>query len=162
MGSETTIRRAATTAIEACPHCGANNRVPAAASGRVRCGRCQRDLPWIVDATDDDFETVAEQARPAVLVDLWAPWCGPCRIIAPAIDQVASQLAGRLKVVKVNVDLAPQIAARFQARSIPTLVLLKGGHEADRRVGALNAADLHTWIDGHLDGSGDHTDNPTT
>lgn len=162
MASETTIGQAAATAIEACPHCGANNRVPAAASGRVRCGRCHRDLPWVVDATDDDFEAVADQARLTVLVDLWAPWCGPCRIIAPAIEQVASQLAGRLKVVKVNVDLAPQVAARFQARSIPTLVLLKGGHEVDRRVGALNAADLHAWIGGHLEGSGDHTGHATT
>ena len=81
-----------------------------------------------------------------VLVDLWAPWCGPCRTMAPGLEQVAANLAGKLKVVKVNVDEAPRTAARFDARSIPTLVLLQGGKKVATRVGAAPADQLEAWV----------------
>ncbi len=82
-----------------------------------------------------------------MLVDLWAPWCGPCRMVAPGVEQAARTLAGRLKVVKVNVDLAPAVSARFNARSIPTLLILRDGKVVDRKVGALPPEALLRWVE---------------
>lgn len=90
------------SAIVTCPNCGKNNRVPAAASGYPRCGVCKSAVPWIVDAGDADFAEVAEQAPQVVLVDLWATWCGPCRMVSPALEKVATERAGKLKLVKVD------------------------------------------------------------
>jgi thioredoxin 2 len=128
-----------------CPACGRRNRVPVAAAGVPRCGRCRASLPWSVAAGDADFAEVAQSARVPVLVDLWAPWCGPCRLVAPAVERVARELAGRIKAVKVNVDEAPQVAARFRAQSIPTLLLLRDGREVGRQVGAPPADRLLAW-----------------
>src|ERR1700742_3939531 len=91
-----------------CANCGYRNRVPAAAEGVPRCGHCHQPLPWIADATDDTFAEIAEAASVPVVVDLWAPWCGPCRMVSPALEQVARDLAGQVKLVKVNVDNSPQ------------------------------------------------------
>ena len=130
-----------------CPHCGRRNRVPAAvAAGTPRCGHCHQPLPWIVDATDDNFAEVAEQGSVPALVDLWAPWCGPCRMVSPALEQVATQLAGRLKLVKVNVDEAPRLQQRFGVQAIPTLMLLRDGQVAARRTGAAPAPALQAWV----------------
>jgi thioredoxin 2 len=130
-----------------CPHCGRRNRVPAAvAAGTPRCGHCHQPLPWIVDATDDNFAEVAEQGSVPALVDLWAPWCGPCRMVSPALEQVATQLAGRLKLVKVNVDESPRLQQRFGVQSIPTLMLLRDGRVAARRTGAAPAPALQAWV----------------
>jgi thioredoxin 2 len=96
-----------------CANCGRQNRVPAVAEGVPRCGNCHEPLPWIADADDDTFTDVAERASIPVLVDLWAQWCAPCRQVSPALEQLARDLAGRLKLVKVDVDRAPQTAARF-------------------------------------------------
>lgn len=137
--------------IQACDHCGTKNRVPVATRGRPRCGCCHRDLAWIVEATDDTFAEIAERAQPLVLVDLWAPWCGPCRVLAPMLEELARDLAGRLKIVKVNVDQSPELAARFDARSIPTLVLTLHGQEVDRQIGLSNARVLRDWVNAHLD-----------
>ena len=131
--------------IVSCPACRKRNRVPPAAAGVPRCGQCKAPLPWLVSAGDADFAEVAEAARVPVLVDLWAPWCGPCRMVAPAVERVARELAGLLKAVKVNVDESPRVAARFQARSIPTLLLLRGGCEVARQVGAVPAERLLAW-----------------
>src|ERR1700752_3725807 len=130
-----------------CPNCGRRNRVPAAASGIPRCGNCHKPLPWIADAGDDPFAEVAERASVPVVVDLWAPWCGPCRMVSPALAQVAPDLAGRVKLVKVNVDESPKIAQRFGVQAIPTLMVLRHGQVAARRAGAAPAADLRKWVE---------------
>ncbi len=121
--------------VVACPSCGARNRVPASAKGRPRCAKCQADLPWVVEATDASLAGVLDTSA-LVLVDLWAPWCGPCRQVAPVLERLAARYAGRLKVVKVNVDDNPRAAATYDARSIPTLVLVRGGKTVGRVVGA--------------------------
>ncbi len=133
--------------VVACPNCGKKNRVPATAGGVPRCAACHTALPWLTSAEDGDFDRVAGQSPLPVLVDLWAPWCGPCRMVAPGVEQAARTLAGRLKVVKVNVDLAPAVSARFNARSIPTLLILRDGKVVDRKVGALPTEALLRWVE---------------
>ncbi|HSL52416.1 MAG TPA: thioredoxin TrxC [Candidatus Deferrimicrobiaceae bacterium] len=124
-----------------CPACGATNRVPQdrLAQGLAPiCGRCKTQLPLSarpVTVTDASFATDVERSPLPVLVDAWAPWCGPCRTLAPAIDALAAEMAGQVRVVKLNVDDNPQTAARFNLRSIPTLLVFKGGREVDRMVG---------------------------
>ena len=138
---------AAPAEITTCPNCGRRNRVPAAATGFPRCGNCHQPLPWIADAADDTFAEVAEAAPVPVVVDLWAPWCGPCRMVSPALAQVAADLAGRVKLVKVNVDESPKIQQRFGVQAIPTLMVLRHGQVAARRAGAAPAADLRKWVE---------------
>jgi thioredoxin 2 len=133
--------------IVQCPNCGRKNRVPVAASGIPRCGNCHKPLPWIVDAGDATFAEVAERASVPVVVDLWAPWCGPCRMVSPALAQVAADMAGRLKLVKVNVDDSPKLQQRFGVQSIPTLLLMREGKVTSRQVGAVPAAALRSWIE---------------
>ncbi len=130
-----------------CPNCGRRNRVPAAATGTPRCGNCHKPLPWIVDAGDDDFAEVAERASVPALIDLWAPWCGPCRMVSPALEQLATEMAGRLKLVKVNVDESPKLQQRFGVQAIPTLLVLRGGAVAARQTGAAPAAALRAWLE---------------
>ena len=121
--------------------------MPAAVTrGVPRCGNCHEPLPWLTTALDHDFDEVAGEASVPVLVDLWAPWCGPCRMIAPGIEQKAAADAGRLKAVKVNVDDAPRVAARYQARSIPTVLVLRDGKEIDRQVGVIPPPALLAWV----------------
>ena len=122
--------------ILVCPSCGKKNRIAPAEKGAPHCGACGTILPWLVNATDDTFEHEARSSA-AVLVDLWAPWCGPCRFVAPVLEELSKEYAGRLKVVKINVDENPRLQARFSAMSIPTLVVLRDGREVDRVVGAL-------------------------
>ena len=121
-----------------CPNCGRRNRVSAAAAGYPRCGNCHKLLPWIVDAGDGTFAEIAEAASLPVVVDLWAPWCGPCRMVSPALEQVATDMAGRIKLVKVNVDDSPRLQQRFGVQSIPTLLVLRRGrgHLTADRCGA--------------------------
>ncbi|MFL6095921.1 MAG: thioredoxin family protein, partial [Blastococcus sp.] len=124
------------SSVTACPQCGQRNRVPAAASGTPRCGTCRAPLPWISEAGDDDFAAVAEQAPVPVLLDLWATWCGPCRMVSPALERLAQAYAGRIKLVKVDVDRAPGLSRRFDVRSVPTLVVLDRGRVVARQSGA--------------------------
>ncbi len=133
-----------------CGHCGQANRVPAAAAGTPRCGKCHQPLPWIADADDTTFAEIAEAAKIPVIVDLWAPWCGPCRMVSPALEQLARDLAGQVKLVKVNVDDSPRIAQRFEAQAIPTLLMLRGGRVIGRQVGAAAPPALRSWADSAL------------
>jgi len=129
----------------ACAHCGAKNRV---AGDRLAdnplCGRCGRALleGQPVELTDDNFEAVTAGTDLPVVVDFWAPWCGPCRAMAPQFESAASSLRGRALLVKVNSDHNPKAAARFGIRSIPTLVRLQRGRELARQSGTLPAAQI--------------------
>jgi thioredoxin 2 len=128
-------------AIVACPTCGARNRVAPIAHGFPRCPRCKSVLPWVVDADAATFAAETSSSLP-VVVDFWAAWCGPCRMISPVLQDLAGRHAGHLKVVKVDVDANPELAARFGAQSIPLLVVMRNGEEVDRIVGALPRAAL--------------------
>ena len=126
-----------------CPSCGANNRVPTEKLSeglQPVCGQCKSPLSGSVHpvtVTDANFAEEVERSPLPVLLDMWAPWCGPCRMIAPTIEQLATELAGRVKVAKLNTDENPMTGSRFNVRSIPTLLVLKDGKEIDRLVGAL-------------------------
>jgi len=129
------------TLLIRCTECGAGNRVPREKIEQglqPKCGRCKSPLqvqnaPMTV--TDGTFAAEVERSPIPVLVDAWAAWCGPCRMIAPVIEELAAELAGRVKVAKLNVDENPAMASRFSLRSIPTLLVMKGGHEVDRLIG---------------------------
>jgi thioredoxin 2 len=122
-------------AVVACPACGTRNRVRANAAAVPKCANCGHRLPWSVEAGEDDF--AAEVAAPVpVVLDLWAPWCGPCRQVTPVLERLAADHAGEVKLVRVNVDDAPNLAQRFRALSIPTILVLRDGEEIDRIVGA--------------------------
>ena len=137
-----------------CGGCGRRNRVPAAASGTPRCGQCRSPLPWVADAGDDDFAEVAERAPVPVLLDLWAPWCGPCRMVSPALEELARAFAGRVKLVKVDVDRAPGLSQRYDVQAIPTLIMLRGGEVIARQTGAAPANVLRQWLDRALSSDG--------
>jgi thioredoxin 2 len=144
-----------------CAVCGQRNRLPVLAAGTPRCGRCHTPLPWVVDAGDAEFQGATRAPGLLVLVDLWAPWCGPCKLVEPALHEVARAFAGQLKVVRVNVDQSPQVSERFDARSIPTLVLLRDEHVVDRVIGALPANRLTEVIRNALEPAGEAA-GPTT
>jgi len=137
----------------ACPSCGKTNRVPAQASGHPRCGNCKADLPWIVAAGDSDFAAVAEQSPVPVLVDFWAAWCGPCRMVSPVLDKLARERPGKIKLVKVDVDKSPGLSRRFDVQAIPTLMVLVNGKVAARQAGAAPAEVLRSWLDKALAGA---------
>lgn len=139
--------------IVACPSCGTRNRLPVAASGHPRCPKCRSDLPWLVNVGDDGFEAAID-TKPLVVIDLWAPWCGPCRMIAPILETLSRELAGRIKVVKVNVDESPMTAQRYKAQSIPMLLLMDRGHVVDTIIGAQPAPILRARITGALERRG--------
>src|SRR4051794_3245354 len=119
------MARAATSAgtVVRCPSCGTRNRLRPSAEGVPRCARCKTPLPWLVDATEATFDEETRASVP-VVVDFWAAWCGPCRMIAPVLERLAREEAGRIKVVKVDVDADGALAQRYQAASIPLLVVL--------------------------------------
>jgi thioredoxin 2 len=135
--------------IVACPNCGTKNRITPQSEGVPRCAKCQTTLPWIVEATPQTFDEELTASVP-VLIDFWAPWCGPCRMVTPAVESLGRDYAGRIKVVKLNVDTAPEIAGRFGVQGIPLLVLWSDGEEVDRQVGAVPAPQLRGWVDRHL------------
>jgi thioredoxin 2 len=131
-----------------CPSCGATNRV---ADGKIEqglvpiCGRCKTPLlahAAPVTVTDATFTAEVERSPLPVLLDLWAPWCAPCRIVGPVIDELASEMMGRERVGKLNVDENPATAARLSVSSIPTLLVLKGGREVDRMIGLQPKAEI--------------------
>ena len=131
-----------------CPHCGATNRIPTQRLGDDPvCGRCQQALldGHPLALTDASFDKVVAGSGLPVVVDFWAPWCGPCRMMAPQFEAAAAQLKGRALFVKVNSDENPQLSARYGIRSIPTLLKLQGGREVDRVAGAMPAAQVAAW-----------------
>lgn len=134
------------TEVVQCANCGHQNRIPVAADGSPRCGHCGASLPWIVEAGDADFADVAERSTLFVVVDLWAPWCGPCRQISPALERLATELAGQLKLVKVNVDVAVALPRRYQVQAIPTLLVLHHGEVVARQTGAVPPRALRSWV----------------
>ena len=124
-----------------CPSCGTTNRVPREKIDQGLepiCGRCKRPLPVPskpVTVTDATFSAEVERSPLPVLLDMWAAWCGPCQMVAPVVEELAAEMAGRVRVAKLNVDENPLTAARFNVLSIPTLLVLEGGREVDRIVG---------------------------
>lgn len=132
--------------VTACERCARRNRVTAVAKGVPRCAQCRAPLPWMADADATSFGAVADSSRIAVLLDLWAPWCGPCRMVSPALERLARSHAGSVKLVKVNVDEAPTVADRFGVQGIPTLIVLRHGRVIARQTGAPPEAALRTWL----------------
>ena len=122
-----------------CPSCGATNRLPPSQPGRKAvCGKCKTPIPepgGPVYVTDATFAQEVERSPIPVLLDMWAGWCGPCHMLAPTIDQLSTELAGRVKVAKLDIDANRNTASRFAVQSIPTLLVLKAGKEVDRLVG---------------------------
>jgi thioredoxin 2 len=132
----------------ACPACLAANRVPKARLGEdPKCGKCGAALldGAPVELREDQFEAFVQRTGLPVLADFWAPWCGPCRAMAPHFERAARELKERVRLVKVNTEEAPGLAQRYGIRAIPTLVLFKGGVEAKRMSGALDAGALARW-----------------
>lgn len=123
--------------VAVCPACGARNRLSGSSAIRVPvCGKCGSRLPWLTTAGEATFAEEIKAPVP-VLVDFWAEWCGPCRMVGPVLEELSRDLAGRLKVVKVNVDQNPAVAQRFRVMSIPTMILFRDGRQVDTMVGAL-------------------------
>jgi thioredoxin 2 len=133
--------------IRRCPSCGTQNRIPPAKlDKRGRCGSCGSALgilgePYPV-STRAEFEELIAQSSVPILVDFWAPWCGPCRMVSPELEKLARERSGTLVVAKLNTEELPEVAGRFGIRSIPTFVLFREGQEAARTSGAMPAAQL--------------------
>lgn len=135
--------------IIVCPGCHAPNRIPAARlADRPRCGRCKQALftgqPIVL--TDQTFDRHLNRGEVPLVVDFWAPWCGPCRMMAPFFEQAAAELEPNVRFAKVNTDENPRLAQQYGISSIPTTALFKGGREVARQAGAMNLAQLRQWI----------------
>lgn len=136
-----------------CPHCRSLNRVPAArVADRPKCGQCHAPLftGHPIALTSADFELHATRAEIPLVVDFWAPWCGPCRMMAPAYEQAAKLLEPHVRLAKVNTEEEQALAARFGITSIPTLMLFRDGREVARQPGAMGTQDIVRWVRSRL------------
>jgi thioredoxin 2 len=133
-----------------CPSCGRKNRIAAAnLTKRVRCGACKTELPSIAEPIEADsalFDEILNGAQVPVLVDFWAPWCGPCRMVAPEVERVARSTAGRALVVKVNSDQHPQLAERYNVRGIPNFIVFRNGRVAMQQAGVVPHDQMERWL----------------
>jgi len=134
-----------------CPSCGKTNRLAYAALGKTgRCGNCKTALPApsepIETPTSAAFHAALQQSAMPIVVDFWAPWCGPCRMVAPELEKVARTAAGEFLVVKLNTEAMPDVGEQFRVRSIPTMAIFRAGREVTRSAGARPAADILTLV----------------
>ena len=132
-----------------CPHCNSVNRVPKEKDARgAKCGRCHQPIfnGRPVAASAESFATHIRQNDIPVVVDFWAQWCGPCKAMAPTYERVASELEPEIRFLKVDTEAGPELAARYNIRSIPTLILFQNGAEVARQAGAMDAASLRSWL----------------
>jgi len=136
-----------------CPHCLAVNNIPKKESyNKANCGSCKKSLleNKPVEATSSNFDEIVVNSDVPVIIDFWAPWCGPCKMMAPVFESVSKEYALKALFVKANTENEQQLGARFNIRSIPTLVVMKNGAEVERVSGALDASSLKNLINRHL------------
>lgn len=136
-----------------CPQCSAVNRIPTNRLGdEPKCGKCHQPLfsGRPIELGSTSFEKHVSRNGIPILIDFWAPWCAPCKVMAPQFEQAARQLEPRVRLAKVNTEAEQMIGARFNIRSIPTLALFRDGHEVARQPGAMGAADIVRWTQAHL------------
>ena len=137
--------------IRSCSSCGTKNRVPAARLADAgRCGACKAPLPPVSEPIEADealFDEIVSEARVPVLVDFWAAWCGPCRMTAPEVQELAREMAGKALVLKVNTEDQPSLAARYRIQSIPNFIVFREGRPVFQQAGAVPRSEMRRWLE---------------